>query len=46
MVCAGAYAPAHTIFALPFYEGLSSYKKSTSEEEYVQSWKRFNTIEN
>jgi hypothetical protein len=26
MVCAGAYAPAHTIFALPFYEGLSRYK--------------------
>jgi hypothetical protein len=30
--CAGAYAPAHTIFALTFYEGLSRYSYAIERE--------------
>ena len=33
MVCAGAHAPAHTIFAFPFYEGLSRYSKTQYIEQ-------------
>jgi len=41
MVCAGAYAPAHTIFAIPFYEGLSRWAQIHYE---VEKW--FHPFEN